>query len=345
MFRPFLNSYEEVFKMRKIWERKCLKTVFLLILSYWIMGSFISGTSFAAQEDFPKKEISIIVNFGAGGARDIVARGVGATMSKYLGVPIIVINRPGAGGARGLIDLYHSAPDGYTIGVSLAQDIITQIVEQREYDYKKFSVIGRAECDFGYLFVRSDSPFRSLKDFKTFGKPIRLSAASLTSNQVVATMVLANREGFPLTVIGGFESAAAYTLSLVRGEVELSCPAPSAAMPFVQSGQIRPILTVGEKRSLEFPDIPTVGELGYPDLATLDFESWFIGPPGVPRARVKILEEALIKTLKDPEFVKWAKGASVTPCPLGEEGMTQVISKLTGLLERYKGDVEKYMKK
>lgn len=331
--------------MKKIKLERRLRRVILLSLSLGLSGSFLCGTTFAAPVDFPNKEITIIVNFGPGGARDILARGVGNTMSKNLGVPVVVMNMPGAGGARGLISLYHSVPDGYTIGIGTAVDVIDQIMEKRDYDNKKFTYIGTAQSSPGFFFVKSDSPFRSAKDFKTFGKPIRHSTFSLTSTPTVAAMVLANREGFPLVIVGGYQGAQAATIALVRGEVEFSSPTMSSAKPFMEARQIRPILTLSSKPLPDHPDIPTVGELGYPDLADLTNYYWLMAPPGVPKTRIKILEDALLKTLKDTGFLVWAEGAGVDVDPLGGDETAKRVLKLFGLLEQYRGDIEKYIKK
>jgi tripartite-type tricarboxylate transporter receptor subunit TctC len=318
---------------------------FLLNLSLWLFSSFLYGTTFAAPIDFPKKEITVIVNFGPGGARDILARGVGKTMSKYLGVPMVVMNMPGAGGARGLLSLYNSAPDSHTIGVGLATDIIDQILEKRDYDNKKFTFIGNAQSSAAFIFVKSDSPLRSIKDFKTFGKPVRQAAFSLTAATTVAIMVMANREPFPLVIVGGYQSAAAGVLAVIRGEVEFCHAGLGVATSFVQSGQIRPILVAHQKRSPDFPDIPTIGEVGYRDLEALITGTWFMAPPGVPKDRMQVIEDALMKTLKDPEFLEWAKGAAVEVYPLSGEETTKMVFNLFGILERYKGDIEKYVKK
>ena len=117
----------------------CLR-IFILISLSLILSHFFSGISFGASEDFPKKEVTIIVNFGPGGGRDTIARGVGNIMSKYLGVPIVVMNTPGAGGALGLTKLYGSSPDGYTLGIGAAADIILQITEKQDYDSKKIYI-------------------------------------------------------------------------------------------------------------------------------------------------------------------------------------------------------------
>jgi tripartite-type tricarboxylate transporter receptor subunit TctC len=315
-----------------------------LSLSLSLLSSFLYETTFAAPVDFPKKEITIIVNMGPGGGRDVLARGVGNKMSKYLGVPVVVMNKPGAGGATGLISLYHSAADGYTIGVGMATDIIDQILEKREYDNKRFIYLGRAQSSPGFLFVKSDSPFRSVKDFKTFGKPVRHATFSMTSNSTVVPMVIANREGFTMVIVGGYKGAADAAMALVRGEVEFAGPGLVAAMPFLRAGQIRPILTIHQKRSPDFPDIPTVGEIGHPDLDIWALDFWFMTPPGVPKERVQILEDSLMKTLKDSEFLGWAKGAGVDPAPLDGEENTKMVFKLFGLLEQYKGDIDKYVR-
>jgi tripartite-type tricarboxylate transporter receptor subunit TctC len=333
--------HEEDLKMKK-WRGRAI----LVILgpSLWLFSSFLAGTTVAVEKDFPKKEITIIVNYGAGGARDILARGVGKTMSKYLGVPLVVMNMPGAGGLRGLISLYHSSPDGYTIGVGAAPEIIDQIIQKQDYDIKKFSYIGRVQSSPTFFFVKSDSSFRSLKDFITFGKPIRQSSFSVTSLSTVPAIILAKREGFPLTIVGGFQGGAAVLLSLIRGEVEFTGVNLSTALSYVRSRQIRAILTIDQKRHSEFPDTPTVVEAGHEDLAILSLDYWFMAPPGVPKVRIQILEDALIKTLKDPEFLEWAKGAAVDPAPFNSEETTKMIFNLFALFEPYKGDIEKYMK-
>ncbi len=319
--------------------------VVLMSFLLWIFGGFLSGAAFAAEKDFPKKEITIIVNYGAGGGRDILARGVGKVMSKYLGFPIVVMNMPGAGGARGLIQLYHSAPDGYTMGVGAASEIVDQILQKQDYDCKKFTYIGRAQSMPLFFFVKSDSPFRSLKEFKTFGKPIRHSAFSLGAPSTVAAMILSNREGFPLAIVGGYQGVAAAILGLIRGEVEFTGAQLSTTISYVRAGQIRPIVTLDHKRSPDFPDIPTIGELGHKDLENCSLDYWLMAPPEVPKARVQTLEEALMKTLKDPEFLGWAKGAGVDPGPLSGEETTKMVLNLFKLFEPYKGDIEKYIKK
>ena len=335
---------EKEVEMRGERGGKFLRMVSVVAVSF-LFCTLLSRASLAAQEDFPKKEITFVVNYGPGGARDNLARGIGTVMSKYLNVPIVVMNVAGSGGALGYSKVYNSAPDGYTLGIGAATEVIQQLIEKQDYDVRKFTYIGKAEHSPVFWFVKSESPLRTLKDFKTFGKTVRQSSFGMTTNATVTAIIIAEREGFPLTVVGGYKGAADATLALVRGEVEFSAPTQSTAMPFVRSNQIKPMLTFDQKRSPSFPDVPTVAEAGYPDLAMLALDMWFVAPPNVPQARAKILEDALMKTLKDPEFLKWAKGAGVEPGPLGAQETTKFVLDLAGFVEKYRTSIMKYVQK
>ncbi|MBP1730546.1 MAG: tripartite tricarboxylate transporter substrate binding protein [Deltaproteobacteria bacterium] len=311
-----------------------------------LLGSALVGRVGAAESDFPKKEITIICSFAPGGSRDILARGVAKFMPKYLGgVPMVVVNTPGAGGARGSIQLYHAAPDGYTVGFGTATEIMLEIVEKQAFENKKFAYIGRVQSSPTFCYVKGDSPIKSIKDLKAMSKSVRLSALGVTQSSTVPVIIIAKREGFPLTIISGFGSGPPALLSVIRGEVEMASFPLSPALPFLKTGQLRPILTIDRKRYADYPDVPTVGDIGHPDLGNFALDYWMIASPGVPKDRVKILEDALMKTVKDPEFVTWAKGAGVDPAWMGGEETLKGVNGLFGLLEAYKGDIEKYMKK
>jgi tripartite-type tricarboxylate transporter receptor subunit TctC len=321
------------------------KAFVLLGFSLCLFVSFSIEAIYAAEKEFPTRGVSILVGFQAGGGRDIIARGLSKTMSKYLGVPVVVLNEPGAGGARALIHAYNAAPDGYTIIVGACSEILEQILEKQDYDVKKFAFIGRAQTMANVLFVRSDSPLKSVKDFKTYGKPIRHAAFSLTAPHGVAAMVMADRDKWPLVLIGGYQGVPGTIMGVIRGEAEFYGSQLSSSMSYVRAGQVRPIGILAKQRVPEFPDIPTIGEMGYKDLEVLSLDYWLMAPPQTPKARVQILEDALMKTLKDPEFLAWAKGASVEPGPMSSEETTQMVLGLFKLFEPYKGVMEKYIKK
>jgi tripartite-type tricarboxylate transporter receptor subunit TctC len=303
------------------------------------------GADVRAQADFPKKAITILVNYGPGGGRDILARGVGKTLGRVLGAPVVVLNKPGGSGAVGLVALAEAAPDGYTIGVGGTPEIIDQVLDKREYDIRKFTYLGRVQSSPLYWFVRSDSPIKTPADFKAFGKPVRHGTFSLTAQQTVAAMILATRDGFPLVNVTGYQGSAPALLGLIRGEVEFVGTPESAARQFIDAGQVRPLIAIGDHRSPTLPNVPTVAESGLSDLASLGLDLWLMGPPNMPRDRVRILESALAQTLKDPEIIAWAKTARIELAPMSAEATTKTAIGLLSLFEKYKADIERYVKK
>jgi tripartite-type tricarboxylate transporter receptor subunit TctC len=298
-----------------------------------------------AGADFPKKAITILVNYGPGGGRDILARGVGKTLGRILGVPVVVVNKPGGSGAVGLVALTEAEPDGYTIGVGGTPEIIDQVLDKREYDIRKFTYIGRVQSSPLYWFVRADSPIKTLKDFKAFGKPVRHGTFSLTAQQTVAAMIFATREGFPLVNVTGYQGSAPSLLALIRGEVEFVGTPESAARQFIDAGQIRPLVAIGDHRSPTLPNVPTVAESGLADLANLGLDLWLMGPPSIPRERAQILESALAQTLKDPEIAAWARTSRIELAPMSADATGKAAVGLLSLFEKYKADIDRYVKK
>ena len=173
----------------------------LASLTIGLVGGTLCVPSFAAQEDFPRKEITMICSMAAGGGRDLLSRGVAKTMSKYLKVPVVVTNIAGAGGVLGATKLYNSAPDGYTFGAATMTEVFNQLIEKTDYDVKKCTHIGKAQSSPGFVYVRADSPFRSIKDLTAYGKPLRYSAFAYGSHETIATMVIADREKWNLKII------------------------------------------------------------------------------------------------------------------------------------------------
>jgi tripartite-type tricarboxylate transporter receptor subunit TctC len=158
-------------------------------------------------------------------------------------------------------------------------------------------------------------------------------------------MIMATRERWPMAIIGGYKSGGEAALGLIRGDFEF-CGLPlSVATPFIRSGQIRPIMMIDQKRYPKFPNTPTAEEEGYPDLGIFGTSYWLMASPGVSKARIQILEDALTKTLKDPEFLKWAEGADVDVAFLNGEETKQMVFKIFTLLEQYKKEMVKYIEK
>ena len=119
----------------------------------------------------------------------------------------------------------------------------------------------------------------------------------------------------------------------------------SAAAPFLQSRDVRPILTLGHERTASAREVPTVGEAGFPELAPLGLELWLMGPPGVPTDRLQVLENALTRIVSDPEFRSWAVSAKIDIAPLSSKQTQKAAIDLLSLFEQYKPEIEKHLKK
>ena len=137
-------------------------------------------------------------------------------------------------------------------------------------------------------------------------------------------MILSEREGFPISVVAGYKALEKVTL-LIRGGIETNDIVGKRGDAICAGRADTPDSRHWRQTLAPFPDTPTVGEIGYPDLATFALSYWCMAPPGVPKARGQILEDALMKTLKDPEFLAWAKGAGVDVVALNSEETTKLV--------------------
>lgn len=326
--------------------KMCKRSVILVVLGLALgcLGNFLAVEAYAAAKAFPEKELSCIAGMAAGGGRDILCRGVGKIWTKYLGVPVVTVNMPGAGGLRAASELNNSAPDGHTLMLGAASEIGAQILEKQDFDTRKFSYVGRIQSSPQFIWVKSDSPFRSLKDFKTFGKPLRMATMGTTNNGSYASVILARRENFDFRMIAGYTAAPPSLLALIRGEAEFVVTFQTVANQFWRAGQIRPILSIASTRPAEFPDIPTVVEMGYPEVAALSMNFWLMGPPGIPPSTMQLLDSSLQKTLQDKDFLSFAKGASIDVAPLNSQETTKLALDTYTLFEQYKADIEKFAK-
>ncbi|MFC1816645.1 Bug family tripartite tricarboxylate transporter substrate binding protein [Thermodesulfobacteriota bacterium] len=316
-----------------------------LALILAISFAVLAAGPICAQPIYPEKAIAMIITFTPGGGRDTLGRGVSRTLEKYLGVPVVIKNKPGAGGVTGLVRFYKSRPDGYTIALSCGPDVLTEMIRDVGYDTSKFIYMGRIQSSPSFTFVKADSQFRSVSDFKEYGKTIRYAVFRLTSGATVTNMVLAQEMGYPFDIVPGYKSVAETMVGLVRGDVEVAGSLLSAALPFVKSGDLRCILVNGYERNALFPGVPTVGEIGFPDLGfvgTLDY--WLVAPPGTPKDKIEILESALEKTIKDPEFVAWAEKAGIDVAFLPAEDTRKIALGLRKGLSKYKPVILRYLR-
>ena len=259
----------------------------------------------AAAEEFPSKEVSLIVNYGAGGTTDTATRILADKAEEFLGKPIAVLNRAGGAGTAGPSQLARSKPDGYTVGVtSLSPLTVTPHTLDVPFKTADFQfLLGYFRYVYG-VGVAKSSPF---KDFKSVvesadgGKRITWAVASTDERILVATLnKLTGANFIPVP----FNSGSEREVAIMGGKVDLSIVGSASAN--VRSGELRLIAAAGPERWSTAPEVPTLIEQGF----DASIESWagLAAPAGTPKEAHDVLEAAFLKAATDPDVIEKLRG-------------------------------------
>lgn len=266
------------------------------------------GIAHTSEAAFPDKPINIVVPYNPGGGSDLSARTMAKYLSKQLGGPVVVSNKPGGGGfsepAR--ILKTKNLHDGYTLmllgGINVCPEIFQK---QYPYTYKDFKAVGNISISIGCLAVPKDSPYKALRDLVEAAKksptPIKYSRAATGGTSHITPVLLSETYNVPLEDVpynGDTDSATA----LLRGEVPVGSAHPASLIPHHLSGTIRILAVFSPHRLPTIPDVPTFEEAGYAlPVAALSPIGLF-APANVPTGTAKIIGDAMLKVAQDPEF-------------------------------------------
>lgn len=262
-----------------------------------------------AQDKYPSKLITWICPYGAGGNADNRSRQVAKAMQAVLGQTIIVDNKPGGGGNVGTEMIAKAKPDGYTIGMgnfaplAVNQALFKKINFDPFVDLVPIMLIERGPL---VLMVRNESAYKSVKDIVTAAKasPGKLSYASggIGGTHHLSGALFENTAGISM-IHAPYKSGSAGATDLMGGQVDMMFEQMYAAMPSIKGGRLRALAITSKARSPLLPDVPTMGEAGYPAVEVLNWQG-IVGPKGLPAAIVKTLNEAGNKALQDPGLRK-----------------------------------------
>lgn len=264
-----------------------------------------AGTAGAQAQAFPSKPIRLIVPSVPGGILDTVARTIAAKMSEDLGQPIVIENRPGAGGVIGSEQAVKSPPDGYTI-VKLATShaINPSVYAKLPYDtVRDFAPISQTVALTNLLVAHPSVPASNLPELIALAKakPGTLTFGSAGNGQSnhLSGELLKSMAGIDMLHVPYKGSAAALT-DVIAGNVSMMFVDVLSAMPHVKSGKLKVIASTGLKRSASVPDYPTLAEQG---LAGFNGSSWLglAAPAGTPKEIVARLGAATAKALSAPD--------------------------------------------
>ena len=269
----------------------------------------LCAAGLAAAADFPVKPIHLIVPFPPGGGNDTVARAIAQQISPELGQPVVIDNRPGAGGSVGAELAAKAPPDGYTLFLAgVGSHVVNPNLHKKlGYDpLKDFAPITLIASAPSVLVVNPKVPAQNIAEFTAYARahPGVLNYAS-NGNGSAAQLAAAMYESMAgvKMVHVPYKGIAPAMTDLMGGEVQLMFGTVVALVPHIQAGKLRALAVTGKKRSALLPEIPTLRESGLPEY---EAGSWYgiEAPAGTPRTIIDQLNAVMVKALKQPEVAR-----------------------------------------
>jgi len=261
----------------------------------------------AAQDGYPNKPIKLVVPFPPAGGTDVLSRSIAQSIATHTKWVIVVDNKPGAGGNIGLDATAKSAPDGYTIAMGQTANLAVNpaLYSSMPFDpLKDFAPIALISSQPLILVVNSASPYRTLKELVDAAKksPGKVNMASSSNGTIghIGGELFQRRAGIQMTHVP-YKGAGAAVTDLMGGSVDCFFGNTQAVGGLVTSGRLRALAVTSPKRLANFPDVPTVAELGYPGFEAATW-SGLVAPAGTPKAIVERLNAEANKALGTGEM-------------------------------------------
>jgi tripartite-type tricarboxylate transporter receptor subunit TctC len=319
-------------------EMKTGVIVFLMCLAV-----FFSLNSMAAETAYPTRPIEMTIGFAPGAGTDLGARMIAEQSRKTLGVEIVCVNKPGGAGRVAMTLMSKAKPDGYSLGATTSSCIVASpLLEEVPYKpLEDFTYINQyGMLNFGVSVVKG-SPFKTFKEVIEFARtnPDKLTVGIVGVNTTdhIALQALAMFENLKIKFVP-FDGAAPTMTALLGGHIMIASTASSGYAPHVKAETVRLLLTYGDERMDQSPDVPTIKEVGYPSLV---IQSWYAiyGPKNMETSIVKKLEDAFGKAMMTPEFKNVADRLEIyTKKPLFGQELTNAFR------NQYKNNGELYKK-
>ncbi len=301
-------------------KKICLVSVFLL-------AAVLAFGSLPGWAQYPTKPIELITPYGPGGESDLSARSLASVAHTYLGQPVVVINRGGAGGAIACAQIKNTKPDGYTLLLARigSNAILPALNPNLPYNYDDFTMIAMLEINPYLIAVNAESDIKTLQELKEaiLSDPGELSYSTSGPGtilnmgvQLFLSLIGADKDAATMIPYkSGGEAAAA----LLGEHVDFLGINSTPVLGHIQGGKLRALAVTTEERIPDLPDVPTFKELGYPDMGTALGWSALFGPPGMPDEVVAVLSEAMEEIKNDKTWVSLITRLGAVPMVLSPE--------------------------
>ena len=280
--------------------------------------ALIAGATGASAQNapYPNRPIRLVVGFAAGAINDLTVRALTPGLSEILGQPVFIENKGGAGGLIAAETVARATADGYTLllaptsTMAVNPAVYSKLSYDPRRDFEPVSLMGSTAL---YLTVNANLPVKTLDELLAHARanPDKANYGAMATGFEVITAALQSRTGTKFETIQ-FKSTAETMASLLNGQIMIAYQDLNSLMPQLKTGKVRAIATTGSKRQTDLPDVPTIAELGYPDLF-VDAIIGIVVPKGTPADVVAKLETAFQAVVKRPEVVERWKTLGLAP--------------------------------
>ena len=287
-----------------------------------------SAAAHAQAPAYPSKPIRLVVPYTPGASNDTLSRATADSMSPLLGQPIIIDNRPGAGGMIGAENAARSAPDGYTmlnVQASFATNVA--IRAKMPYDvFRDFAYIGMMARSPMIVVVHPSMPVKSVKELVAIARKrpgeLNYGSSGTGGSNHLATELFAKTAGIKITHVP-YKSIGPALIDLVGGQVQMVITSLPSALVQVKAGRLKPLGVASEKRSTFAPEIPTVKEGGVPYVVEL---WWGLAAPGkTPPEIVDRLSDTLRKAMQSPQLKQRYATEGAEALPMSPQEFTKYV--------------------
>jgi tripartite-type tricarboxylate transporter receptor subunit TctC len=324
----------------------------LLVGALTVAAALIGNSSLQAAGFYEGKTVTMIVPHSASGGFAKYAQLLAPEIAKKLKARTVKIeHHSGAGGLVGQNLVWHAKPDGLTFGLTSGPALVLAQLggaEGVQFDAVKFTYLGRAALDDRVIFVGAKSPIKSVEDVVKLGRPFKVPSQGVDEDFYGMAM-LADILGFKPQFVTGFEGGGDTTLTVVKGETDGRLTSWTSAVPMLKAGDIRPILSIGEVRYPDQPNVPNALEIVSDPAKKKTIQALIniqrihrslFGPPAMPPAVVEELRAGILAALQDPQLQEAAKKANLPIGPM--DGATQ--QKVVAEIYEASGDITRILK-
>jgi tripartite-type tricarboxylate transporter receptor subunit TctC len=293
---------------------------------------FAAAAPFGAQaaDAYPTRPLKFIVNFPPGGASDSIARLVGQELGEVLGQPVVIENKPGAGGALGMVQAARSPADGYTFTLGTLASAITQpLFKKGSYDMARdFVPVALIATGAAVLVVNTASPFKSVAEVVAAAKArpdaLNFGSGGMGTFAHFTGAMLNQAANVKITHVpykGGVQALN----DVLANQLDMIAVDPPSALPQIRAGKLRALAYTGDKRSPLLPNVPTFVEAGYKDLVGAN--SWSLWMPvGVPPDVLATFHKAVVKAMGNPVLKNKFTELGADPTISTPEELTRFIA-------------------